>query len=131
MSMVQQSEFDQTTISGVCEVNADQAPELFSEVELREWCVDGCVTVQSPSRPERVYQIMVGGEPTVVLEYGREVLSLWLDSAKQLSVEQGVLVEKLLIESAEPTYLRLAKPSESVRTPRHDFLDNGMRDESF
>jgi hypothetical protein len=109
----------------------DLAQGMLSELERRQLCLEGCLVVESPSQPQRTYLIMAGRKPTVVVEWGREALSLWLESAKGLPVEQGVMVEKLLIEHDETRYLQLAKPSESLSMPRNDFLDNGLRNEFF
>ncbi|MFL5667373.1 MAG: hypothetical protein ACJ8BW_39405 [Ktedonobacteraceae bacterium] len=89
-----------------------RADELLRVVltceQYRQWILQGCVDIPSPSDPQRTYRVQKYPHPTQVRERGRVQMWLCLLPLERVPDADLVVIHKLLIESDEQDYLQKA-----------------------
>lgn len=81
---------------------------VLSEEERQQLLTAGYLSVPSPSHPGRVYRVPSGTGMVEILERGRCVERLCVQSMEQIPQLEIVLVHKLMIEGNEQEYLEKA-----------------------
>lgn len=81
---------------------------VLSEDERKQLHVLGYLDVPSPNHPRRVYRLPPGRGMVTVMENGRCIERLCVESTVSIPEREAVLVHKLMIEGNEQEYLQTA-----------------------
>jgi hypothetical protein len=87
---------------------ASWAERLLSAGDEAQLRAQGYLEVASPSRPERVYRVPVGGGQVAVYDHGKEAMRLCLQPVEPVTAADWVVLHKLLIQANERLYLSTA-----------------------
>lgn len=91
------------------EIRADLlVRSVLSDDEYRRLCRHGYLDVPSPHYPTRFYRIPSGAGTVAVIEHGRCVGRLCVQSTAPIPERETVVIHKLMIEGSEWDYLKHA-----------------------